>query len=91
MPKMSKEELIRFYKLKIANASNKKAAVEEIICDLNTRVYADTNKLLTNQYKISILESLQRDSILKHVETFAQTDNDYLSLLQVTIERLGGK
>ena len=65
--------------------------MEEIIRDLNNRVYSNTQKPVSNDFKIEILEELQKNAILEHVETFAQTDNDYLELLQSTIEMLGGK
>ena len=87
----TKEQLIKNYQEKLANASNKRTAMEEIIRDLNNRVYSNTQKPDSNDFKIEILEELQKNAILEHVETFAQTDNDYLELLQSTIEMLGGK
>lgn len=87
----TKEQLIKNYQEKLANASNKRTAMEEIIRDLNNRVYSNTQKPVSNDFKIEILEELQKNAILEHVETFAQTDNDYLELLQSTIEMLGGK
>lgn len=65
--------------------------MEEIIRDLNNRVYSDTQKPVSNDFKRSVLEELRKYEIIKHSEIFAQTDNDYLELLQSTIEMLGGK
>jgi len=87
----TKEQLIKIYQEKLANASNKKTALEEIIRDLNNRVYSDTQKPVNNDFKKSVLEELRKYEIIKHSEIFAQTDNDYLELLQSTIEMLGGK
>lgn len=87
----TKEQLIKIYQEKLTNASNKKTALEEIIRDLNNRVFSDTQKPVSNDFKKSVLEELRKQEIIKHSEIFAQTDNDYLELLQSTIEMLGGK
>ncbi len=92
---MTKDELIKQYQQKINNASNKKKALEEIIQDLNNKVYSNTNEPVSNAFKREILEELQTYIIIKesrtleHREIFAQTDNDYLELLAATIQALG--
>lgn len=47
----TKEQLIKNYQEKLANASNKRTAMEEIIRDLNNRVYSNTQKPVSNDFK----------------------------------------
>lgn len=92
---MTKDELIKSYQQKIDKAVNKKKALEEIIQDLNGRVYSETQKPVSNAFKREILEELQKNIIIRkstmfeHTEIFAQTDNEYLELLASTIQSLG--
>lgn len=87
---MTKEQLIKSYQQRINNATDKKSEVAKIIRDLQRLTYSETKTPVSNAVKIEILEALQKNAILEHVETFAQSNNDYMELLQQTIQMLQG-
>lgn len=89
---MTKEQLIKSYQQRINNATDKKSEVAKIIRDIQGLVYTESKKPISNSDKIEILEALQKNALLEHVEIFAQSNDDYTELLQQTIQMLkGGK
>jgi len=86
---MTLSELIIKYQNRILAASNKQVELQKIIRELNS--VTEGNKPLSNPRKIEILDELKLKILNESKKHFAQSNTDYLKLIDATIDELSGK
>ncbi len=88
---MTFDELIQRYRLQIEQATNKTAAVENILYDLNRITYTN-GKLLSRNHKLYVLDNLRTiilDESFRHYD--AHDNSEYIKLIEKAMKSLGGK
>lgn len=88
---MNKIDLVKNYRIRLSYAKDKKQELEKIIEEINNLEYSANNTEISKQDKLKILESLQQSELIESKMIFAQSNKEYLELLQTTIKALGGK
>lgn len=87
---MTLNELVEKYKKQILSSNDKTSETQKVIQEINSLVYSESDKYISNEDKIKILERLRQEvSIIEHAEIFAQENKEYLKLIDQTIKALG--
>ena len=98
---MTKQQLIEHYCnqiLKKADSDSVKDAAKEVIKNLNNRIYSNTSKPLSSEYKKEVLEkvikNLKSITFFKEAqesEYFLSSVDDVVSFLQPAVEELNSE